>query len=446
MQESQVNEVSIDIEFNEVYEPVFTSKARYIDAWGGRGRGGSHFGTDYFLFMITKPQYFRGYFLRQNFTDIRDSLFSDFKDRIEDNPTINKDLFHINEHEMRITYLPTGNQIKSKGARKEGGRTAKLKSLAGATHVLIEEADEMGEEDFDQLDISLRTIKADVQIIRIFNPPHKQHWIWRDYVLQEAPRPADWTDKEYPYYLATPKSTSNVLSIRTTYLDNIRNVQPSTVELFEGYKTKKPEYYYTTIKGLISEGQRGRIFSGWNKITNDDFNQVEARSIFGLDFGSTDPMALVETKIVRNRLYLREQVYKTNITLKQLAIILCEKGFTDKDLIIADSAEPKSISKLRQGWTKDELSEEEIEKYPQLLKGFHVMSAIKGPDSIKFGIDLLMDYEVYATDDSDNLWREYREYKWALDKNKNPTDEPEDKNNHLIDPTRYVVMGKGRFF
>ena len=97
----------IEFRFNEIYEPVFTSDKRYIDIWGGRGRGGSHFGTDYFLQKITQPGYFRGYFVRQVYTDIRDSLFRDFKDRIADNPTLNINDFHIRDNDMRITYLPT---------------------------------------------------------------------------------------------------------------------------------------------------------------------------------------------------------------------------------------------------------------------------------------------------------------------------------------------------
>ena len=195
--------------FNRIYAPVFNTDKRYIDIWGGRGRGGSHFGTDYFLNLITQPKYFRGYFVRQVLSDVRDSLFRDFKDRIEENKSINIDDFQIRDNDMRITYLPTGNTILAKGVSKDGSRTAKMKSLAGATHVLIEECDEIGESDFDQLDLSLRTVKADkVQIIRVFNPPSKRHWIWRDYNLIES-------DIE-GFFRAIPKATSAVLSVWST--------------------------------------------------------------------------------------------------------------------------------------------------------------------------------------------------------------------------------------
>jgi len=92
--------------------------------------------------------------------------------------------FSINEQMMSVVCLATGNELLTKGFRKSSGaRTAKMKSLAGCTHCIIEEAEEVSEEDFMQLDDTLRTIKADLQIIMIFNPPPRDHWInkrWYD--------------------------------------------------------------------------------------------------------------------------------------------------------------------------------------------------------------------------------------------------------------------------
>lgn len=132
----------IEFHFNEIYAAVFTTDKRIIDIRGGRGRGGSHFGTDYFLFLLTQPQYFRGYFIRKTLKDIKTSLFQDIKDRIYENPGIDINDFHINENNYSLLYKPTGNMIISKGITGSKGRTAKMKSLSGATHVLIEEADQ----------------------------------------------------------------------------------------------------------------------------------------------------------------------------------------------------------------------------------------------------------------------------------------------------------------
>ena len=88
----------ITFHFNEIYQQVFTTEKRIIDIHGGRGRGGSHFGTDYFLYLLTQPAYFRGYFIRKTLNDIKTSLFQDIKDRIEENPDLDIKDFHINEN------------------------------------------------------------------------------------------------------------------------------------------------------------------------------------------------------------------------------------------------------------------------------------------------------------------------------------------------------------
>jgi hypothetical protein len=55
--------------------------------------------------------------------------------------------------------------------------------------------------------------------------------------------------------------------------------------------------------GLISEGQRSRIFTGWQPITQERFKEIDARSVFALDFGESDPAGLVEVKFKKNKAY-----------------------------------------------------------------------------------------------------------------------------------------------
>jgi phage terminase large subunit len=416
--------------FNRIYKDVFKTNHRYIDIWGGRGRGGSHFGTDYFLFLITQPRYFRGYFVRQVLSDVRDSLFRDFKDRIEENETLNINDFAIRENDMRITYIPTGNTILAKGVSKDGSRTAKMKSLAGATHVLIEEADEIGESDFDQLDLSLRTIKADkVQIIRVFNPPSQKHWIWRDYNLIES-------DVE-GFFKATPKTTSDLLAIWSTYKDNLKNLQPSTIAKFEAFKETNPDYYYNQVCGLISEGGKGRIYNGWQSISVDEYNRLDLPKVYGLDFGySNDPNALIEIKYGKGVRYCRELIYTAGLDNVQLLEVMQSLGLDKSSLIIADtgSGGDLRIAEIRRGF-KDR---------PNLR--FNIMPALKGKGSIKFGINKVKENTTFVCEDSANLWNEYYEYKWRLDADKCPTDDPIDKFNHLMDAYRYAELAKGVYY
>lgn len=416
--------------FNGIYKDVFSTDKRYIDVLGGRGRGGSHFATDYALFLITRNEYFRGYFVRQVLADIRDSLFRDFKDRIEENDKLKMEDFHIQENNMRIIYKPTGNMIMAKGVSKDGSRTAKMKSLAGATHVFIEEADELKEQDFDQLDLSLRTLKADkVQIIRVFNPPSKNHWIWRDYNLLESGVDG--------YYLPSVKKEANILSIWSDYTANLKNLQASTVEKFESFKESNPEYYYNQVRGFVPEGLKGRIYSGWQPITDEDFRKVDARTIYTIDFGySSDPTVIMALKFYNDRVYARELLYAPGIGDTELCYIMKSLGITSEDILIADygGGGDLRICNIQRMYEHD----------PTLL--FNIYPCIKGEGSIKTGITMLKEKKVFVTENSMNTWNEYREYKWALDADGKPTDTPVDKDNHAMDAIRYGELSRGILF
>lgn len=405
----------ITIEFNELFEPVFSTKARYIDIWGGRGRGGSHFATDYFLFLITQPNYFRGYFMREVQGDIRGSLFRDFLDRIEECEDINEDEFLIKESSMHITYLPTGNTITSKGFKKSSGKsTAKLKSLAGATHIIIEECEEVSKNDFKKLDDSLRTIKGDIQVLRLFNPPPKDHWLIKDYYILQP------SDQE-GFYIAQPKDLPDLLSIHTTYLDNIKNINEKTIQKFESYKESDIEHYNVDVRGLIPEGVKGRVFKHFKPITS--MPRLFDR-IYGLDFGfSEDPTSLTELEIHNNKIICDELIYEPGLTNHAIYLRCKAFGITKADLIVADSAEPKSIK--------------ELQEY-----GLNVVPATKGPDSVKAGIKMLKECEVYVTERSKNLWFEHENYKYQLDSDGIPTGSPIDKFNHGMDSIRYAAYHK----
>lgn len=399
-------------EYAAPYFPIFKSKARYIHIWGGRGRGGSFTATQLALQLITSSDYFRGYFMREVFNDIRDSLWRDFKDRIEENETINENDFAFNDSQMTVTYIPTGNTIISKGFKKSSGnRTAKLKSLAGATHVFIEEAEENDELSFRQLDDSLRTTKAETKIVMVFNPPNKAHWIIKKwYNLIES--------EHQGYFMAVPKTDAkNLLSIHSTYKANELNLNESFVSNLIDYQSKDPDYYYTMVKGLITEGVKGRIFRNWQPIAKMPDTYTKE---YGLDFGWNDPVALVEVERHNQNAWVRQMIYQQGMTNRELSERMKELGISRNALIIADSAEPKSIEELRR-------------------LGWNIQPAVKGSDSILTGIKQIKELQLYLCEDSRDFWTEYEVYAWRLNQHKEPTNEPMDSNNHLMDALRYAI-------
>lgn len=398
----------LSLEFNSKYKEIHKKHFRYAHFWGGRGRGGSFTATQIALDLITREQYFRGYIMREIAEDIRESLWRDFKDRIDAAGC--EDRIYLNDSQMTAFCADTGNHLLSKGFKKSSGkRTAKLKSLAGATHVIIEEAEEISEEDFNQLDDTLRTIKANVQIILIFNPPSKNHWIWKKwYTLIDS--------NVKGYFQAVPKANPQLLSIYSNYHDNAVNLNETTVANFEEYKISNPEHYYTMIKGLISEGARGRIYKDWKPVVS---MPNEFPKFYGLDWGFNDPVAVVECEVHNENLYIQEVAYGSGITNDVLSKMMEEYGMRKSDPIFADKS-PKDVTDLES-------------------MGWNIVSAEKGAGSILAGIRFVKKYTVHLTENSVNLWKENENYRWRLDQNKQPLEEPEDKNNHGMDAIRYAM-------
>jgi phage terminase large subunit len=341
-------------------------------------------------------------------------------------------------------------------------KKANLKGVSNVDIALLEEAEDIRDESkYNTFADSIR--KEGALIVIILNTPDINHWIVKRYfTLEKVDVSQIWPSErdDGGYYDVISKQIPGVVVFKSNYTDNTF-LASTTVESYRAYGDPKSfkfnkHYYLTAILGYASTGRMGQIFSGWKPMTNDEFNAIEARSIFGQDFGSTSPAGLVECKIVNNRLYIRQHNYK-GMTEKQIAILYCELGLKD-EIVIADSAEPLTIGRLRNGWRKEELTDAEradLEahekdgkpwRYAMLLRGWNIYPALKPPGSIMAGIKKVMDMEAYVTQESADLWTEYSSYIWATDKNKMPIDEPEDANNHLMDPLRYIVTGQGRYY
>lgn len=166
--------------------------------------------------------------------------------------------------------------------------------------------------------------------------------------------------------------------------------------------------------GLIGSLE-GTIFNNWKIIPTIPEGAEYVRS--GLDFGFTnDPTGGVDKYILDGTPIYDEFIYEKALTNSQIANRIKSKN----RFVIADSAEPKSIKELKD-------------------MGIKVDGAIKGNDSINYGIQILQGYETfYVTERSLNLIAELRKYKWKTDKDGKSLNIPIDDFNHLIDPIRYI--------
>lgn len=175
------------------------------------------------------------------------------------------------------------------------------------------------------------------------------------------------------------------------------------------------------VYGIGEVGLReGVILQNWRTVSGIPENaELVAR---GMDFGFTnDPTAIIELWRHDGRLIWNELLYSAGLTNPDIARILRQKNVGKRDRIFADSAEPKSIA--------------EINKF-----GFSIKAAIKGRDSVNFGLTILQEQEFFVTENSLNLINELRRYSWDTDRAGNYLNRPVDAFNHCIDAMRYVAV------
>lgn len=187
------------------------------------------------------------------------------------------------------------------------------------------------------------------------------------------------------------------------------------------WKKDDPERWH--VYGLGKTGKtEGVIFKNVNWISSMPTNLK--RFSFGMDFGFTnDPTTLVKCGISDGELFAERWIYQHEMTTNDIDIALKRLGVKKSDIIIADSADPKTIRELRQ-------------------LGWYIIGAKKGSDSIRFGISQIKKYKKLNIVHCEHWKMEQISYIWAKDsKTGQATGEPIDKYNHLWDSLRYGIQG-----
>ena len=394
--------MEIDFTVNDAYIPFLTDETKTQIFYGGSSSGKSFFLAQRVIIDVLNG---RNYLIARNVAKtLRQSVYNQIVKTIHAMGV--KHLFNIARSEMTIT-CKNKKQILFAGLDD----VEKLKSVTPADGVLtdiwIEEATEIAYDAYKQLTKRLRGYtENDVKkrVIFSFNPIIKEHWIYKEFFGR-------WIDGNNVY------RDKNLVILKTTYKDNNFLTEDDIYSL-----EHEPDKYFYEVYTLGNWGVLGSvIFKNWHV---EDLSAIKGSfdNIYcGLDFGfSSDPNAFVRVHwdAARKRVYVFDEMYQAGMHDDELAEEL--RQHLDGDYVTCDCAEPKSISDL-------------------CRQGIKAMPAVKGKDSVNFGIRFLQGCEIIVDVNCQNFKNEISTYHWQEDKYGNAMRKPVDKDNHLLDALRYAL-------
>lgn len=321
-------------------------------------------------------------------------------------------LWKFTSSPLEAVYIPTGQKIYFRGMDDPLKITSITVEVGCLCWLWVEEAYEITkEEDFNLLDESIRG--------------EVPEGLWKQAVLTFNP----WSDKSWIKKRFFDTESDLVLAMTTNYMCN-EWLDDADRAMFEDMRVNRPKRY--KVAGLGDWGIiDGVIYEDWEE---RDFSLAEikkaypaAEALFGLDFGYTnDPTALFcglyDEK--SKQLWVFDEMYEKGLSNKKIHEGITRKGYS-KERITGDSAEPKSIDELRG-------------------LGLKIKGAVKGKDSIKYGIQFIQDLHIIVHPRCANFITEISNYTWDRDKFDNPLNVPIDDFNHLMDAMRYALEKKIR--
>ncbi len=427
------------MKLSKKYKPFFEvlkgkhPEVHTVIVTGGRDSGKS-FGISLGTCEAVAQYNHRALYTRYTLTSAKDSIIPDFNEKIELLGL--QDWFHTTKD--RITTVHNDGKIVFKGIKtSSGNQTAALKSLKDFSMFICEEAEEFPSYDeWDKIQLSIRATDVQALNVLILNPTTKKHWIYDTFFADKGVKGGFNGIK------------NGVLYIHTTYLDLGREfIAPKNWAKYEEARIifeqidkltkeerikqpkkllKKYKYYKYVVMGGWLDSADGVIFEDY-ELFKDWPEEAHIVKGYGLDFGySGDPTAFIEERIYKDSIYLKEQIYETGLLNHELADRIQDVVGNESCYIVADHARPDLI---------DDLNRIAAEK------GYNwaVIPCVKGPNSVRDGLEKMKTKDIYIHEDSTNLIDEADNYhaKEIVNAKGETIYHIVDKFNHGFDAARY---------
>jgi phage terminase large subunit len=384
-----------EIVLSESFYPLLEDKHRYLVLCGGRGSGKSEFAARKIFYRCLNEGNHRFLILRKVRKTCGVSVIKVFQVLLRESGIAFE--FNKSDHIIRFN-APNGtpNELLFDGLDEP----EKIKSIKGLTGMWIEEATEFTESEFVETDLVLREPGPSYkQIILSFNP---------DEVL------APWLKKRF-FDSIDPDACVHVSTVEDNPIASIRIDYKKQLSLLTDEALRKIYLY-----GMWA-APRGRIYD-WDvqalPITILRFDDI----FYGGDFGySVNPAALIKIYRKADEFWLQEMLY--------------EKGLTNQDIGNRMIGDPDIDVRLPGYW--DSAEQKSIEEIYRM--GVNAIPALKGPDSVRAGIDFLKSKKIHILPGSLNIIREAGKYTWRKDKNDVQLPEPVKFDDHALDAIRYGI-------
>lgn len=218
------------------------------------------------------------------------------------------------------------------------------------------------------------------------------------------------------FWIDDLKYRDDFIEFKSTYKDN----DFLSIEQVREIESHMNDKKWFAIYGLGEYAKSdGLVYQEYN-IYKEGIDRGEV--FYGVDFGFKDPTAIVKVTIYDDEIYIEELLYTSYLSGDDI-VKKCKELIPINSIVIADCARPEIIAQMNKN---------RIRTY----------ACKKGPNSIIEGIQLLKSYKIFVK--GHNIENELNSYSWIENNDGEYTDQPVDKDNHLLDAARYVVLYKAK--
>lgn len=377
------------IEIPEEYKELFSDWWREAAIYGGRYSLKSHTVARYLLIRA-----------RQNKTRV--ACFREFQNSIsESSYQLLCDLIkQYGLNDFDVTNNSIINKLNGSDFLFKGlwNNEQSIKSIEGIDIAWVEEAQAVSQNSIEVLTPTVR--KPNSKIIYTYNRLLEDDPVHMRLVIEGRP---------------------NTLVINVNFdIASKYNLMPEVIRLeIEDDKEKRPALYRHKWLGEPNSLEK-KIYKDWQVI---DEIPKEARLLRrGLDFGySIDPSVLEDIYSWNGAYVIDEQLYQKGLSNKSIADFILNLSEPAR-LVVADSAEPKSIDEIRD-------------------YGVNIIGATKGAGSVFQGIQYVQDQKIFVTKRSIKTIKAYRNYLWVTDRNGKIINEPDDSIHEWSNPMDAIRYG-----